>query len=199
MTQQINLYHDGLRAQRERWRAQHGLWAVGATLLAGWLLASALDAASARRSAEALRVEQAVLAAREQIKTTSDAVAAPAAEAELARLRALDAGQRRVQATLQSQVAGRAEGYTPYLLALSRQAHPSLWITGFGVSADGNALEIDGRMTDVSVLPDYLRRLTAEPQFKGRSFAQLKLKAADAQGGGSFTEFALRSQPEAAR
>ncbi|OYU72850.1 MAG: hypothetical protein CFE45_38945, partial [Burkholderiales bacterium PBB5] len=52
------------------------------------------------------------------------------------------------------------------------------------------------RMTDASVLTDYLRKLNAEPRFKGRPFAQLTLRGTDNNGAAlPYTEFALRSTP----
>ncbi|MED5620381.1 PilN domain-containing protein [Ideonella sp. BN130291] len=202
MVQQINLYDEALRPQRQRWRAAHGLWVVGGTLVAAFALSSAMQAVSQRRLAEAERLEQ--LAATERTLTARNGGTGSLQEAnrqriaELERLRAADAGQRRVHAVLDQQVAGRKEGYTAYFMALSRQAHASLWITGFGVGADGETLELQGRMADAAVLPDYLRRLNAEPRFKGRSFAQLSMKVVDPRGDATavapYTEFVLRSQ-----
>jgi Tfp pilus assembly protein PilN len=206
MAQQINLYHDALKPRRERWRAVHALWAVGGTLVLGWALALVLDTLAARRLAESAQLQQQLAARRAELVGRNSGLIAAApggsAQAELERLRQLDAAQRRVREALEAQAGQGAQGYTPYFMALSRQAHPSLWITGFAVAADGQGLELQGRMTDAAVLPDYLRKLNGEPQFKGRSFAQLSLKTAEARSDAptGFIEFQLRSQPaEAAR
>ncbi len=198
--QALDLFDPALRPQRERWRAVHGLWAVAAALAFALLLSAALDAWSVRRRDEAARLEQQVASERQLMGRNGGvpglADANRARAAELQRLRAQDAAQRRVHAALDAQAAGQKEGYTAYLMALSRQAHPALWITGFGVGADGQSLELQGRMTDAAVLPDYLRRLNGEAQFKGRSFAQLSLKAADPRDAAvpaGITEFTLRS------
>ena len=55
-------------------------------------------------------------------------------------------------------------------------------------------------MADPRLLPDYLRRLNAEPLFKGREFSQLSVKAVEASptSAGGYTEFALRGQPTTA-
>jgi len=204
MVQQINLYDETLRPRREGWRAAHGLWAVAGTLAVALGLSAALDARSVRRLAEGRQLAQQLAAERERLARPAagdgaDTLRARATEVE--RLRALDAGQRRVRAALEGQVTARQQGYTPYFLALSRQASPSVWITGLGIGGDGQALEIQGRMTDAALLPDYLRRLNAEPQFKGRSFATLNIKAADTHNDAAalagYTEFVLRSQPSA--
>jgi Tfp pilus assembly protein PilN len=203
MVQQINLYHDALKPHRERWRAAHGLWVAGGTLALGWAIALAQDALSARRLAEAQQLKQQAATERAGLSGNSALIAAAPgsqAQAELERLRQLDAAQRRVRDALEAQAGSGTQGYTPYFTALSRQAQPTLWITGFSVSADGQGLELQGRMTDPAVLPGYLRKLNGEAQFKGRSFAQLSLKTAEAgaDAPAGFTEFQLRSQPAAA-
>jgi hypothetical protein len=58
----------------------------------------------------------------------------------------------------------------------------------FGKVAGANGV----RPRWAQALPAYLRRLNAEPRFRGRSFAQLQLKAAT-EGGVPVTEFTLRS------
>jgi Tfp pilus assembly protein PilN len=205
MAQQINLYDATLRPRRERWRAVHGLWAVGGVIVFAFALSTGMKALAARRLAQAEQLEQQLAAERAQLDRLTRGAGAGgslgARIAELDKLRALDAGQRRVKTALDAQTDSRRAGYTPYFEALSHQANPSLWITGLSVSADGEGLEIQGRMTDASALPGYLRRLDQEPQFKGRRFAQLSLKSAEAKDGGAadagFTEFVLRSQPPA--
>ena len=95
--------------------------------------------------------------------------------------------------------AGVREGHAGLLVALARQASGQVWLTGLAVSDDGQAIDLEGRMTDSSALADYLRRLNDEPRFKGRPFAQLTLKAAG--NGGErlpYTEFSLRSAPAGA-
>ena len=124
--------------------------------------------------------------------------------AELARLRAVKSAQERVRAALDSGQVGATQGYSPYLLALSRQMQGKLWLTDFSVAPDNRSLELSGRMTSPRELPDYLRRLNAEPLFRGREFAQLSLKAmvpgSGADGarsveniGPDYAEFVLRS------
>jgi len=132
-------------------------------------------------------------ALRSQAATTPNA-AASATGGELAQLQQLETAQRRVRAALEAGAAGNREGHADYLTALGRQATGSLWITGFSVSDDGAAIDLEGRMTDANVLADYLRRLNAEPRFKGRPFAQLSLRGTDTNGSAlPYTEFALRS------
>jgi hypothetical protein len=203
MVQQINLYDPALRPQREPWRAVHGLWAIGLTLVGAFVLAKGLDAWSVQRQQEADALGATAAHERELLQANgglglSDANRQRVAEIE--RLRNLEASRHVVQTLLDAELGRHAAGYTPYFVALSHQAQPNVWITGFSVAEDGDALEIAGGLTDAALLPGYLRALDQEPQFKGRQFAQLSVKAtpkaADGTGGG-FTEFTLRSRPRA--
>jgi hypothetical protein len=200
MAQQINLYDDSLRPRRLPWRAAQGLWLVAGTLAVSLVLSQGLDRWSASRRAQAeqlagqLQQERKLLAANGGVPGGSNAERI----AELDRLRKRDAEQRRVHELLDAQTARHAAGYTHYFRALSNQAMPSVWITGFAVSPDEEGLEIEGRMTDAAALPDYLRRLDQEPQFKGRRFAQLVVKSPDPhdardEAHDGATQFQLRS------
>ena len=193
MAQQLNLFDPRFAPRALRFSAQQGLLAVAGALLLTLLASGGLrwvsdQAAAAGRQAEA---DQAPLRAR---LAALGAGANTGAGSELQQLQAVDAGQRRIRGALEGGAAGVREGHADYLLALARQASGTVWITGFSVSDDGNAVELDGRMTDTAQFTDYLRRLNAEPRFKGRPFAQLNLKATDASGASlPYTEFSLRS------
>ena len=191
MAQQLNLFDARFAPQSLRFSARHGLLLVVAVLLGSALTAQALGWASRRATVDAQATDDQMLPLRAQTQALA-AVGTGGAATELAQLKALEAGQRRINAALVSGVAGAHEGHADYLVALARRASASLWITGFAVSEDGTAIELEGRMTDAAVLTDYLRSLNAEPRFKGRPFAQLSLKAVDGAAG-SYTEFALRS------
>ena len=191
MAQQLNLFDARFAPRSLRFSARHGLLLVVAMLLGSALTAQALGWASRRATVDAQATDDLMLPLRAQTQALA-AVSTGGAATELTQLQALEASQRRIGTALASGVAGAHEGHADYLVALARRASASLWITGFAVSEDGTAIELEGRMTDAAVLTDYLRSLNAEPRFKGRPFAQLSLKAVDG-GAGSYTEFALRS------
>jgi len=193
MAQQLNLFDPRLAPPSLPFSARHGLSALAAIALITVLGVQGLRWAAQRAGAQAqaLDAEMAPLQARRQAVMASGAASA---SGELAQLRTLETGQRRIAVALASGLAGASEGPADYLVALARQASGALWITGFAVSDDGKAVELEGRMTDAAVLSDYLRSLNAEPRFKGRPFAQLSLKSVDSSGTGMpYTEFSLRS------
>jgi hypothetical protein len=204
MPQQINLLDASLQRRRQTPGSVAGLIALGATLGLSAAVTLGLHAMSAQVLAQTEATEQQFSALQARVVAMGNAV--PSHQAvELARLGSIEAGQRRIRAALDSGQAGVVQGYSEYLLALSRQAQPRLWLTGFIIAPDGRALDLAGRMTDPRQLPDYLRQLNAEPLFKGREFAQLSLKSiypGTAAGGAvnsgpAYTEFALRAAPGA--
>ena len=197
MVQQLNLFDARFAPQSLRFSARHGLLLVAAVLAGSALTAQALGWASRRATTDAQTTGALMLPLRAQVVALA-ATGAGGAASELAQLQALEAGQRRIGAALASGLAGAHEGHADYLAALARRASASLWITGFAVSEDGAAIELEGRMTDAAVLTDYLHSLNAEPRFKGRPFAQLSLKAVDGAGS-AYTEFALRSVVSSAK
>ncbi len=197
MAQQLNLFDARFAPKPARFSARQGATAMAVVLLLSLGGAQGLRWQARQVEAEARELTRQL----EPVKALRMALAASAAPepgaetgAELAQLRELDAGQRRIAAALAAGVAGVREGHADYLEALARRASGALWITGFSISDDGSAIELVGRMTDASVLTDYLRSLNAEPRFKGRPFAQLSLKSMDSAGL-PYTEFALLSRP----
>ena len=199
MPQHINLLHPGLLPRREAFDSAHAAWAVAGVLACALLATSGLRLRAGSRTEQALAAEQQRVDLQARVDAVGGTPPAPRHAAELQRLQAVDAGQRQVRVALDSGAAGRAQGYAEYFMALSRQAQPSLWITGFTVAADGLALELRGRMLDPHLLPQYLRQLNSEPLFKGREFAQMQLKSVEpgTAGGAGITEFSLRALPAA--
>jgi len=177
-TQHLNLFDARLLPPRQRFTlAQLGVASMVTLTLAALAAVAMQHASASERRAAAAHVARAdeLRAGQGTLQSALSAnLAQP--EAEVKQLRDLEAAQRRVRMALASGEAGDTQGYAEYLLALSRQAHPSVWITGLVVSADGDALEITGRMADPSVLPAYLRKLNTEPLFRGRQFARFALK-----------------------
>lgn len=220
MAQQLNLNDPRFTPQRLHLGARQTLWAMAGLAVLSFAVSQGMVWQAGRRSADAAAVQAALTPLRgallAQGTTTAGGTASaastanaansattantqPSPGAEITRLQQLDSAQRRILAALDQGVGTSlqaAEGHAGYLQALARQASTQLWLTGFSVSADGRDIDLEGRMSDTKALPDYLRRLNAEPRFKGRPFAQLSLKAVDAEAGSgalAHTVFSLRS------
>lgn len=196
MAQQLNLFDPRFGPVVRRFTARQGLvavvLAVGSLVAAGQALQVLADRAA--QQAQALDQANAPLRAQLLAAAKQPGAAAPDTDAELARLRALEAGQRRIRAALDAGVAGAREGHAEYLAALARQANGQVWITGLQVAEGGATLDLQGRMLDPGALPDYLRRLNHEPRFRGRPFAQLALQTiTPGEGQTGYSEFNLRA------
>lgn len=208
MAHQINLLDSSLRRQRELLGSAPGLGVLAAVVCVTVVLAFGLRVKSSQALVQATTAEAELGTLQARVATEQAARSPSISTAELARLRAVESGQERVRAALDSGQVGATQGYSPYLLALSRQMQGKLWLTEFSVAPDGSSLELGGRMTNPQELPDYLRRLNAEPLFRGREFSQLSLKSMMTGGGvdGSksvdnfgpdYAEFVLRSAANA--
>ena len=209
MAQQINLLDPSLSHQREWLGSAAGLGTLAAVMCVSVALTLGLRVKSSQSLVQATVAEAELGALRARVtvaQAPTRSLSIPAAE--LARLRAVKSAQERVRAALDSGQVGATQGYSPYLLALSRQMQGKLWLTDFSVAPDNRSLELSGRMTSPRELPDYLQRLNAEPLFRGREFAQLSLKAMvpgnGADGarsvenmGPDYAEFVLRSAANA--
>ena len=196
MPQQINLLVASLQRRPERLGILAGLLAVAAVLATSIAAALALQAWGARTATQAERMERELALVQARMAKVRGGASSPLV-AELARLRAVDERQQRIRMALDAGQAGASEGYSRYLLALSRQAQEGLWLTRFDIAPDSRSLVLGGRMTDTRHLSEFLRRLKVEPLFNGRQFAQLSLKSVELPSGARVSEFALRSSPAA--
>jgi Tfp pilus assembly protein PilN len=195
--QQLNLLTARFVPVQPRLAAAHvPMVALGVLALAA-LAAKGLHLSADAATAQTRQMNASLSALQTQAKSLGS-TSADTPNAQVAQLKALDAGQRRVLAALQAGVAGSPLGHADDLAALARQASGAVWLTRFSISDDGASIELEGRMADPAALSPYLRRLNDEPRFKGRPFAQLSLKAQEAtRDTMAYTAFALRSTPVA--
>lgn len=187
--QHLNLLDASLLPPKARYTAGQGLIGLGVIALGVIVAGLAMRWAGSEQTRQATALQQGLPALQAQLAAPLPLQATADAQGrQLNALRQEEAALQQLQQALDGGGVGRTEGYADYLLALSRQSAKggnALWITGFKVLPDGQ-LELQGRMNDARALPDYLRRLNEEPLFRGRSFAQLNVKAGD-----SYSEFLL--------
>ena len=183
MSQQINLYELRLRPV-EGWATAQALAPVLVSVLAVAMIAVVVGSLLARRAEEAtaaVQREQAQL--QETLATLGKEIAQhvppPALAAEVERARATLADRQAVMAQIDSGALGNTAGYSSFVAGFARQTQANLWLTGFGIAAGGNEIEIRGRLLDPARLPAYVQRLNGEPAFQGRRFAALDLRRVD--------------------
>lgn len=187
MTHYINLYDSALLRRRDWLTANNLLFALALVfvVMLGWGAWARIDAAGLAEQATAL--EGRLKAARDESVALggqlSNRRADPKLEMDLAAMRELTGVRQEILAALGQQAAPLTVGHADYLRGLARQSVVNLWLTGFSVGPDGTRMEIRGRTLDPALLPEYIRRLNAEPAFRGHRFAALNVgKPAPAPG-----------------
>lgn len=184
----LNLFDPALQRQQDPWTARNlGLGLAAAALLCalwgGW--------AHWRESAEAAalaELQPPLQAARNEAQQLRQKIENYRPDTDLSA--ELESGRLRLQSRMEV-LAILKKGMAPengspveWLRGFARQIPNGLWLTGFNLNAESGALEIRGRTTEASLIPEYLRRLNAEPAFQGRTFAALNINsgAAPTQG-----------------
>jgi hypothetical protein len=129
------------------------------------------------------------------LRTSIDALSAPgrsaqvALDAELARRLA----EARARAELARDTAQymrgleshRADAFSAYFDALSRQTLAGVWLTGLFADFAADRVTIDARALSPDLVPSYLRRLNGEELFRSRRFASLSVKEREVRPGDS--------------
>lgn len=187
MTHHINLYDPALLRRREWLTAANLAFAAAAIFLVMLLWGSwaRIDAAGLGEQAAAL--EGQLKAAREQSVALASQLATrradPALELSVAAAKELLGVRRNIRDALGQGVASAATGQADYLRGLARQTVANLWLTEFSIGPEGARMEIRGRTLDPATLPEYIRRLNAEPAFRGRRFAALSVSLPEVVAG----------------
>lgn len=182
MSRQINLYDAALLRRRELLTATN--LAISAVLVLaiviGWGLWERAGQAGLAQEADLLAAQNKAL--RDEITATGAQRAGVKADvavaAELNASKELLAFRREALEELKRRMHPQTPKLADYLAALARQTPTGLWLTGFSVAGGDAGMEISGRMTDPTLLPEFIRRLNSETAFFGRSFAALQVNAA---------------------
>lgn len=187
MSQQVNLCNRALLPVKDWLTARNTLVAAVAlaVLLFAWMGIQTYrlhrETARAQTTAAELAKQRAILDTL--AKQVDDARKNPVL------IQARDALQGRVddrKQILDNLAKGSPEegkGFSDYFRGLAKRTVPGLWLTGFTVGAGGTGIEIRGRMTDQSVLAEYIRHLEQEEVFKNIQFSALEVNTPeDADG-----------------
>ena len=171
--QQLKLVDDpGADDASGSWGAVMGLRLAGLAAAIGLLAGGALTIMASQAGGRVQQVE-AELANLQRLATAPEA---SNVTRELDELRRREVMQTQLREVLQGRMSSASMGYSDFLVALGRQSQAGLWITNLRVRGDGRDVELTGRMTNPSALPQYLRRLEQEDRFKGRRFAQIEMR-----------------------
>jgi len=179
MTQNINLFHAGLRQVRPKLsfalltRCVAGVAALILVLYALVQFQVTSLNGQLRRVQEQLKAEQA-----EALKVAGQRSASkpdPQLEAEITKLQGELKQAQQTMSALNAGNFGDRKGFAQYLNAFSRQSIDGVWLTGFTITGTGD-IEINGRTLRPDLVPVYIQRLNEEEILAGRSFARLEMK-----------------------
>ena len=183
MSQQINLYEARLRPRNDLATGRNvGICAlVVLVLMAGFALWAGREAALNAEVAASLQKQ--VAAEQEKLVALTKSLAmlqvSPTLAVELDSAKALLASRQEVMTVLDSGKLGNAKGFSTVMSGFARQTQADVWLTGFLVTAGGEAIEIRGRLLDPTKLPAYVQKLSSEPAFQGRRFAALDMRGVE--------------------
>ena len=180
MSQQINLYEERLRPNRE-WLTGRRLALAVVLVLAAFAVWGVVERRAADDAAAQLAGLQGELTASQQKltalgKALAERKVSAALKAEIDGARAQLASHKAVMALLDAGQLGNQTGFSAVMRGFSHLASNDLWLTGFTVAAGGHEIEIRGRLIEAGALSAYVQRLANEPAFKGMRFAALDLQ-----------------------
>lgn len=177
MSRQINLYSPAFRRQSKSFSAAWTVVAVAA-VAAGmsadyvWETRQRRDLQTSRSASAAqlkqLR-DQVVELAKAPAKTSSKAMAEQVERAEN-----LLEGRQELVVRLQRGDIGNRDGYAKFLTALARQRVDGVWLTRIEIGP-GSDFSIEGRTLRADLIPGYIKLLSKEEAFKGKSIGALAM------------------------
>ncbi|MGH8708041.1 MAG: hypothetical protein ACREVD_08285 [Burkholderiales bacterium] len=180
MSQQINLFNP-LLMRREKYFSTRtmmqslGLIALGLVVIYAYALWQSNDL---RRLAAGYSSQLATQ--REQFVSLSGRGRSKLLEADVTRLEAEVKMRRGVLALMQGgEGLGNTDGFSRFFAAFARHPMRGVWLTGFSVGDNGNALSIRGRVLHPDLVPQYLKSLNQDDVMRGRLVTELKLVAKD--------------------
>ena len=217
MSQQINLILPELRPRFD-WLALPIVAAMAAALLLLVVAVGVLGNVSSHdlrdRDSE---LSQSLAVLQQQVQTLGQSVATrkenPALAQEVEAQQLAVEQRREVVKVISQGKTDEASSYSALMEGFGRQVKDGVWLTAFGFQGQG--IEIQGRLTDSSLLTAYIAKLNDETAFSGRKFASLDMKSVDPalekmptgqassdskpKPGPRFVEFALTTERVAAR
>jgi Tfp pilus assembly protein PilN len=172
--QQVNLYQPIFRKQKKKFSALAMLQSAAA-IIAGVALLYAYTAWQVGLQREELTsTGQKLTALSKRAEDVTQRFGAEkkgeSIDARIARLEGQLAARHEVQRVLQRGVFSNTEGFSPYLIAFSRQHFPGIWLTEFEITGAADQLTLQGRTSNPEFVPRYVRKLSAEKKLNGIEF-----------------------------
>lgn len=181
MSQEINLLNPALRPKRDWLSFRNVALAAGVAVLATAISIAFAHYQLAVRESELAAVGVRLAQSRQAMQSMQGTLAGRKSDTSLTQeVERLENSlrQRREVLKLAQGLAAESGSVAEVMRGLARQRLEGLWLVGFGIGPDG--FDLNGRTLDPSLLPVYIRRLNAEPAFRGRRFAALDMQGFEA-------------------
>lgn len=174
--QNIDLYQDQFRPQRIAWRFERFLL-LGLVLaigLGGWY---ALEKKRLNTLADTRDKYERQLALWDsritQLETQLAKVNSPGQAQLINELTNELRAQRKLSRYFATDVPREAPVFSEYLDALARRHQQGMWLTDIEILSGGEQLRLGGSALNPKTVPDFLRALSAELAYAGRTFSSL--------------------------
>lgn len=177
--QNVNLYHKEFRREAS-WLSQRVAGFASLAVLALILvIATQKQLEHDHVLAEKNRLDSQLALVSSEVKsikkTLSDKGVRPEVLNRINDVRAEIKANESIMNSLGLQSETTFKGFSPYMLALARQNIKGLWLTDFYVSELKQDLLLIGKTRRAELLPAYLKKLSDEEVFKGRSFNSFRI------------------------
>ena len=183
MIQQVNLYRDSLKRGQKKF-AVNRYW-VGLLAIALLFTGISMHLASDLKNIEihVQQLQQNLNAEQARVNLISSKIIKQEINTQLATEVAqwqnmLDE-LTQIYQRLSGKSTGQSPGFSNYLLALSRQSIPEVWLSTFYIAQQQQRINIEGSTFKPEKIPYFLQQLQKEPIFNGRSFAKLIMQKSE--------------------
>lgn len=187
--QQINLYQPIFRKERKRFSARALLQIGFACLLLMVAIGVYFQVQLYRLQASERSLASQYDHLEHTLAALRDSAGDPALEGldrHIADLESRRQGRESLLAGI-DRLARDREGFAPYLLALSRQRIPGLWLTGVHLGENGQGVMLRGVALEAGLIPRYLDQLPGDPRLAPLDFQQIQVQRRTNPGGLDFT------------
>jgi hypothetical protein len=188
MSQQINLFNPVFLKPKQLFSAltmAQALLAIGVgmAVLSGYSLHGSQQA---QKEAAAISIQAQKL--QEQMIRLVDAskpvVSDKNLETEVARMQAVFDAKSRILDFIRRGRPADVHSHGEHLMALSRSALPDVWLTRFTLRNAGADIEIEGRALQPAQVVSYVKGLSRDEVFRGKSFGNMSIHGEQEKTGG---------------
>ena len=181
--QQINLYLDEFRPNREPLRSTHMVW--GLVLLLLLLGATSIYQISVNRALNDQIASQRQVVAAAKLEVAELLKNSPKNDLAILDAQVLEltqevARREQIYDVISNKNLGNNTGFSEFLRALGRQSLPSLSLQALSLQRGGNYVEFAGTARTADQVPLYIQRLRSEEAFKSVAFGVIKIDPVDA-------------------